>query len=133
MSFEEDNSRPRSEPPSSLGSPDKLEDPASRVLLSRLDANYAELRKDFKDWKIANREDKKGIFHRLAELEEKALYIPNEEEVELIKEAAEFYRTKRKFRERLYSALLEKGITGMVLFTLTALFFYIKHLLTGAS
>jgi len=122
-----------SESPSSVHSPDKLEDPASRVLLSRLDANYAELRKDFKDWKLANREDKKGIFHRLAELEEKALYIPNEEEVELIKEAAEFYRTKRKFRERLYSALIEKGVTGMILFTLTALFFYIKHLLTGGS
>src|SRR5690554_8058618 len=109
-----------------------MDEPIStKDLLRRIDSNYEELRKDFHEWKQGNHEDKKGIYKRLTSLEEKALYIPNPEESDLIKEAAAFYRTKRQFREKLYSALLEKGVTGLVIFVVTAVFFYLKHLFTG--
>lgn len=70
------------------------------------------------------------LSHRLSTLEEKALYIPNAEESDLIKEAAAFYKAKRQFREKLATSLVEKGVTGLVIFVVTASFFYLKHILT---
>lgn len=96
-----------------------------------------ELRRDvsglttkFYEWREANQEDRKGIYHRLNELEEKARYIPNEEESELIKEASLFYKTKREFRERMYQALIEKGLTGVIIFIVAAVLFYLRHILS---
>lgn len=102
----------------------------SQSLLRDMRNDYHRLSNDFSDWKQNNREEKKGIYNRLNTLEEKALYIPSQEESELIKEASAYYKNKREFREKLQHTLLEKGITGLVLFVLTASFFYLKHLFT---
>jgi hypothetical protein len=70
---------------------------------------------------------------RITTLEEKALYIPDAEQADLLKEVLAFYKAKREFRERLSNSLIEKGITGLALFILTATFFYIKHVITEVS
>lgn len=116
---------PSSQP---LGS-NKSSNESTEELLKALRQDYHKLASNLIDWKEANHEEKKGIYQRLATLEEKALYIPNAEESELIKEAAAFYKTKREFRERLYTTLLEKGLTGLMVFVAASVFFYLKHLL----
>lgn len=107
--------------------------PTLRDYLIRLDDNYSALHKDFKEWRYANREDRKGIYQRLNELEARAGFIPNAQEAELLKEVADYYRAKRKFRERMYTTLAEKGILGVVAFIGVAVLFYIQHLLTKGS
>ena len=99
-------------------------------LLQDLRNDYHALSNNFKEWKQSNHEDKKGIYERLSTLEEKAMYIPNAEEASLIREAAAFYKSKREFRERMYGALMEKGLTGLMVFVAAALFYYVKHLFT---
>jgi len=107
------------------------EGPSLRDLLKRIDDNYSGLRSDFHEWKVANHEDKKGIYRRLSELEEKALFIPNAEEANLIKEASAYYKSKRELKERMYHTLIEKGLTGLIVFAAAAVFYYIKYLMTG--
>lgn len=102
---------------------------ANQALLLDLRNDYRRLSTNFQEWKQSNNEEKKGIYVRLNGLEEKALFIPSREESELIKEASAYYKSKREFREKLQNTLLEKGITGLVLFVGVACFFYIKHLL----
>ena len=100
-----------------------------RDLLTRIDKNYDKLSEDFHGWKLGNHEDKKGIYIRLNSLERKAMFIPNAEDAELIREAVAYYKAKRELREKISTTLVEKGVTGLVLFTVAAVFFYIKHLL----
>lgn len=102
----------------------------NQTLLKDMRNDYHRLSNDFSEWKQNIREEKKGIYYRLNSLEEKALYIPSAEESELIKEASAYYKSKREFKEKLQHTLMEKGITGLVLFILAASGFYIKHLLT---
>jgi len=109
--------------------PEALSDDAAQILRD-LRNDYHNLSKNFREWKESNHEDKKGIYQRLATLEEKAVYIPNQEEADLIREASAFYKSKREFRERLYRTLIEKGITGLMVFVAAAVFYYVKHLLT---
>ena len=109
----------------------KVERPESNAkLLQDLRNDYHALSTNFKEWKQSNHEDKKGIYERLNTLEEKAMYIPDAEEANLIREAVAFYKSKREFRERMYGALMEKGLTGVMVFVAAALFYYVKHILT---
>ena len=100
-----------------------------RETVNRLDAKHERLSEDLQGWKARNHKDKSGIYIRLNAIERKALFIPNAQETELIKEAVSYYKAKRELREKISTTLVEKGVTGLVLFTVAAVFFYIKHLL----
>lgn len=107
------------------------EDPSIRESLNGLREDYHKLSNDFSEWKHANAEEKKGVYTRIRELEDKAVYIPDKHESALIAEAAAFYKSKREFRQKLYQSLVEKGMWGLVVFIIASVFFYLKHMITG--
>lgn len=102
-----------------------------RLALRGLREDYHKLAEDFADWKKANSEEKKGLYQRISHLENKAMFIPSKEESALIAEATAFYKTKREFRQKLFTSLIEKGLWGVVIFIAASVFFYFKQLIIG--
>lgn len=97
----------------------------------QLDKKIDILAESVQNWRHADSNEKRDLKRRIGDLEIRAISALSEEETILLKEAAGFYRARRKLRERLYGAFIEKGMLGLAALLAISVFYYAKSIITG--